>query len=140
MDNRRQHCIFTNWNLRLTYTAWKVSKYGVFSGPYFPAFGLNTERYEISLRIQSECGKIQTRKNSVFGHISYSVNPIHIVPVADSCLLWEHQRSWESEIFREFLKFIKVFGFKNFFLDLKLLGDRIYKTKTTEQIEDHNFL
>ena len=22
------------------YTAWKVSKYGVFSGPYFPAFGL----------------------------------------------------------------------------------------------------
>ena len=23
-------------------TAWKVSKYVVFSGPYFPAFGLNT--------------------------------------------------------------------------------------------------
>ena len=23
-------------------TAWKVSKYGVFSGPYFPVFGLNT--------------------------------------------------------------------------------------------------
>ena len=30
-------------------TAWKVSKYGVFSDSYFPAFGLNTERYsEIS--------------------------------------------------------------------------------------------
>ena len=28
--------IFTN-------TAWKVSKYGVFSGPYFPVFGLNKE-------------------------------------------------------------------------------------------------
>ena len=28
----------------VTYTAWKVSKYGVFSGPYFPAFGLNSER------------------------------------------------------------------------------------------------
>ena len=27
------------------YTAWKVSKYGVFSGPYFPAFGLNTGKY-----------------------------------------------------------------------------------------------
>ena len=26
-------------------TAWKVSKYGVFSGPYFPAFGLNTGKY-----------------------------------------------------------------------------------------------
>ena len=25
-------------------TAWKVAKYGVISGPYFPAFGLNTER------------------------------------------------------------------------------------------------
>ena len=27
------------------FTAWRVSKYGVISGPYFPAFGLNTERY-----------------------------------------------------------------------------------------------
>ena len=44
-------------------TAWKVSKYGVFSGPYFPAFGLNTERYSVSLRIRSECEKIWTRKN-----------------------------------------------------------------------------
>ena len=26
-------------------TAWKVSKYGVFSGPYFPVFRLNTEKY-----------------------------------------------------------------------------------------------
>ena len=33
-----------------------------FYGPYFPAFGLNTERYEVCLRIQSECGKILTRK------------------------------------------------------------------------------
>ena len=26
-------------------TAWKVSKYGVTPGPYFPVFGLNTEIY-----------------------------------------------------------------------------------------------
>ena len=32
-----------------------------YSGPYFPAFGLNTERYSVSLRTQSECGKIWTR-------------------------------------------------------------------------------
>ena len=38
-----------------------MSKYGVFSDPYFPAFGLNTERYSVSLRIQSECGTIRTR-------------------------------------------------------------------------------
>ena len=25
--------------------AWKVSKYGVISGPYFPVFGLNTGKY-----------------------------------------------------------------------------------------------
>ena len=51
-------------------TLWKVSKYGVFSGPYFPVFGLNTEIYED--RIQSEYGKIRSRKNSVFRHFSRS--------------------------------------------------------------------
>ena len=53
----------------VSFTAWKVSKYGVFSGPYFPAFGLTTKRYGL----QSECAKIQTRKNSVFGPFSRSV-------------------------------------------------------------------
>ena len=43
-----------------------------YSGPYFPAFGLNTERYGASLCIQSECGKIRSRKNSIFEHISRS--------------------------------------------------------------------
>ena len=51
----------------------KVSEYGVFTGPYFPAYGLNKKRYEVSHRIQSKCGKIRTRKISVFGHISNSV-------------------------------------------------------------------
>ena len=37
------------------FTAWKVSKYGVISGPYCPAF---------------EYRKIRTRKNSVFGYFS----------------------------------------------------------------------
>ena len=32
-----------------------------YSGPYFPAFGLNTEIYGVSLCIQSKCGKIRTR-------------------------------------------------------------------------------
>ena len=32
-----------------------------YSGPHFPAFGLNTERYSVSLRVQSECGKMWTR-------------------------------------------------------------------------------
>ena len=33
-----------------------------FSGLCFSALGLNTKRYSVSLRIQSECGKIRTRK------------------------------------------------------------------------------
>ena len=49
-------------------TAWKVSKYGVISGPYFAVFGLNTEIYSVNLLIQSECRKIWSRNNSVFGH------------------------------------------------------------------------
>ena len=52
----------------LFFILWKVSKHGVFSGPYFPAFGLNTEKYFVSLLIQSKCGKMRTRNNSVLGH------------------------------------------------------------------------
>ena len=40
------------------------------SGPYFPAFGLNTEIYGVNIRIQFEYRKIRTRKTSVFGHFS----------------------------------------------------------------------
>ena len=40
----------------------KSVRIGSFSGPCFPPFGLNTEKYSASLRIQSKCGKILTRK------------------------------------------------------------------------------
>ena len=49
-------------------TAWKVSKYRVFSDLYFPAFRLTTEVYGVNLYIQSKCWKIWTRKNSIFGY------------------------------------------------------------------------
>ena len=39
-----------------------MSKYGDFSGPYFPVFGLNTETYSANLHIHSEYRKIRTRK------------------------------------------------------------------------------
>ena len=57
----------------------KVSKYGAISGPHFPTFGLNAERYEVSIRIQSEFGKIRTRNNSVIGHFSRSALPVLIL-------------------------------------------------------------
>ena len=34
-----------NHLVRKRSTAWKVSKYGVFSGPYFPVLGLNTGKH-----------------------------------------------------------------------------------------------
>ena len=46
-------------------TAWKVSRYRVFSGLYFPVFGLNI--FSMNIR---------TRKNSVFGHFSRSVQHV----------------------------------------------------------------
>ena len=55
-----------------SHTALKVSKHVVFSDPYFPAFELNTDRYEVSLRIQSKCETMWTRQSSVFGQISHN--------------------------------------------------------------------
>ena len=40
----------------------KIVRIRSFSGQYFPEFGLNKEIYSVSLHIQSECGKIRTRK------------------------------------------------------------------------------
>ena len=54
-------------------TVWKVSKYGVISGPYSSVFGLNTEIYLVNLHIQFEDRKIRTRNNSGFGHFSRSI-------------------------------------------------------------------
>ena len=37
----------SNYQFELKFgTSWKVSKYGVISGPYFPVFGMSTGKYE----------------------------------------------------------------------------------------------
>ena len=43
-----------------------------FSGPNFPAFELNTERYGVSLCIKSEYGENTDQKNSEYGQFSRS--------------------------------------------------------------------
>ena len=63
MDHK---CIETrNMNLRLIcfhpHHYVKSVRIWSYSGPHFPAFGLNTERYTASLRIQSKCGNMPTR-------------------------------------------------------------------------------
>ena len=60
-----------NWTFqfrKVRYFTWKPELHCVksvcvrsYSGPHFPPFGLKTERYGVSLRIQSECGKMRTR-------------------------------------------------------------------------------
>ena len=40
-------------------TAWKESKYGVFSGPYLPAFGLNTETYSVWMQENTDQKKLR---------------------------------------------------------------------------------
>ena len=47
------------------------------SGPHFPAFGMNTVRYWVFLRIQSERGKIRTRMTQNT-HTSHTVNALVI--------------------------------------------------------------
>ena len=59
-------------------TVWKVSKYGVFSGPYFPT-----------------CGKIRTRKYSVFGHISHNVSDSYIVDILQ-CFRFSFKGIWDE--------------------------------------------
>ena len=47
INNKRKYC----WKCAILltnpyfHTAWKVSKYGAFSGPHFPAFSPNTGKY-----------------------------------------------------------------------------------------------
>ena len=48
-DNGLKKILFEeDFNQKLINTAWKVSKYVVISGPYFPVFGLNTEIDEVN--------------------------------------------------------------------------------------------
>ena len=61
---KRNQSPLAGYEVVIIWTKWKLSKYGVFPGPYFPAFGLNTEIFGVN--------KIRTRKNYVFGHFSRS--------------------------------------------------------------------
>ena len=59
------------------YTASKVSKLGIFTGPSFPGLGQNTQIYSVNLCIQSGYEKMQTRKtiNSATFHVD---SPLYI--------------------------------------------------------------
>ena len=50
----------------------KVSRYGVFSGPYFPVFGMTTEKYG-------------PEKNCLFGHFSLRAKAVQ---KGENCLYY----------------------------------------------------
>ena len=66
-----------------------------FSGPYFAAFGLNTERYGVSLCIYTEYGKIRTRKISVFGHFSHSAANLLVIIAFSKKTTTKNKKTWK---------------------------------------------
>ena len=53
-------------------------------GPHFPAFRLKRERYAVSLRVQSECGKIRIRITSnmdTFHAVETYIGKKHYAPI-----------------------------------------------------------
>ena len=62
-------------NTSIDCTAWKVSQYGVFSVPYFPVFGLNTEIFStFSVRIQANTNQKKLRIWKLFTQCRFFVN------------------------------------------------------------------
>ena len=53
MNDGKQHCV-------------ESARFRSFPGPYLPAFGLNTERYSVQMRKDTD------QKNSEYGHLSRS--------------------------------------------------------------------
>ena len=94
-----------------------MSKYGDFSGPYFPVFGLNMEIYSVNFRIQSKYRKIWTRKNSVFGPFSHS--DIHfIIHVIDAPRIDENDETKDDE----------VASFTNKYISCSILNKKYHTT------------
>ena len=58
--NNKTNIQFVSYVLSLR----KKCSYSEFSGPSLPVFELNAEIYPVTLRIQSKCGKIRTRKTA----------------------------------------------------------------------------
>ena len=63
---------------------------------FWSLFSRIQTEYPVSFRIQSECGKIRTRKNSVFGHFSHSDLIIKILIILALPLEWKQRELLRS--------------------------------------------
>ena len=85
-------------------TSWKVSKYGLFSGPYFPAFGLNTERDSISpysVRMRENAEQKKTHIWTLFTQCVYSINWV----IKNKYIMLELRAPWSHDTVQK-MKFL----------------------------------
>ena len=99
-----------------------MSKYGVFSGPCFPTFGLSRERY-VSLRILSECGKIRTRKTPYLDTFHAVINSFSVKTLKD---ISTAQTSFSCQFVTDFVPIPKWLSFSSQinFIPLEILSSR----------------
>ena len=57
----RKYLMDTSFAAKCNFSCVNSVRNRSYSGPHFPAFGLNREKYSVSFRIQSTCGKIRTK-------------------------------------------------------------------------------
>ena len=69
-----------------------------YSGQYFPAFGLNTDRYGVSIGIQSECRKIRTR-------IFPNIDTFYAVDASQSAYRKQHSKCVNLNLLRKVKKY-----------------------------------
>ena len=97
-------------NVRIIYTAWSVQIRSYFWS-VFPRIRTEYGEIYLSLRIQSECGKMRTRNNSVFGHFSGCDKTeviVSIHPPVNLCLRALQKLSFSWSAFYKYLETIRV--------------------------------
>ena len=102
------------------HTAWKVFQYGVFSSSYFPAFGLNTERY-----FNPNAGKYGPEKTpylDTFHAVPATFNIFKFLSYSVSCPNSLHESLTDVDIIFHLL--LKVWG--TFFRLFFGLGNDVY--------------
>ena len=66
-----------------------------YSGPHFPEFALNMERYGVFLHIQSKCGEMQTKitpNTDTFQAVKGTLGSIHLTK-----MLWKLESNYEKK-------------------------------------------
>ena len=99
-------------------TAWKSIRIRSFSGPYFPALGLNTERYSISVQMREKTDQ----KSSEYRHFSRSekIWLFKLENTVNKLKLIICEKTRKSKILSSVIKGIWKYHEKTFFIMVKV--------------------